>query len=264
VDKRRIKDLVQTQFGAAAQAYVTSPTHAAGDDLRRLLELAKLSGDERVLDVATGGGHTALAFAPHVREVVAVDLTQQMLDAAQAFARSKGATNIRFVRAEAEALPFEDARFEVVVSRIAPHHFADPFAFARESARVLCEGGLFLLDDNMAPADRELDAFMNRFEQWRDPSHVRAYTPPEWAKMLAEAGLEVDVVDPLAPKAYEFAAWVARMRMPEPERDALERWLVAAPQRCKEFFNLKVEDGHVRSICGCFGIIAARKSKERP
>src|SRR5438067_595275 len=90
MEDQTIKDRVQAQFGPAAQSYVHSAGHARGDDLRRLVELARLSGDERVLDIATGGGHTALAFAPHVREVVASDLTPQMLAAAEAFIREQG------------------------------------------------------------------------------------------------------------------------------------------------------------------------------
>src|ERR1044071_2143724 len=85
VSDRTIKDLVQETFGAAAQGYVTSSIHAKGGDLQRLIELARPRGDERLLDVATGGGHTALAFAPHVREDVATDLTPKMLAAAEAF-----------------------------------------------------------------------------------------------------------------------------------------------------------------------------------
>src|SRR5262245_37035967 len=254
-----IKELVQETFGAAAQGYVTSAIHAKGGDLQRLVELAQPRGDERVLDVATGGGHTALAFAPHVREVVASDLTPRMLAAAEQFIREQGATNVTFERADAEALPFADASFDIVTSRIAPHHFPNPRRFVQEVARVLRPGGRFLLDDNMAPEDPELDAFMNRFEQWRDPSHVRACTVSEWCAWMAAAGLRVEHVDPLASKRYDFADWSARLRMPEAERAALESWLLQAPPRCAECFEIVVEDGRVRSIAGKFAIIAARK-----
>src|SRR5690349_6280987 len=57
-----IKNLVQAQFGAVAERYVTSAIHAHGSDLARMIELAQPRGDERLLDIATGGGHTALAF----------------------------------------------------------------------------------------------------------------------------------------------------------------------------------------------------------
>jgi ubiquinone/menaquinone biosynthesis C-methylase UbiE len=257
-----IKNLVQEQFGAVAERYVTSAIHARGDDLGRIVELARPRGDERLLDIATGGGHTALAFAPRVREVVATDLTPRMLEAAEAFIRGQGAANVSFQLADAEALPFPDAGFDIVTTRIAPHHFPNPQQYVREVARVLRPGGIFVLDDNMAPDDPELDAFLNRFEQWRDPSHVRNYTVAEWRRWMADASLTVEHVEPLQVKRYEFAGWIARMRMPEAERDALEAWLLAAPPRCAEFFQLVVTDGHVRSLTGRYGIILARKDEK--
>jgi ubiquinone/menaquinone biosynthesis C-methylase UbiE len=251
---------VRSQFGAAAQSYVTSTSHAKGDDLQRLLQLAAPAGTERMLDVATGGGHTALAFAPLVAVVTAIDLTPKMLDAASKFVAERGATNISFAVADAENMPFGDATFELVTARIAPHHFADPKAFIRESARVLVPGGLFLLDDNMAPEDDELDAFMNRFEQWRDPSHVRAYRPSEWRAWMQESGLRVIAEDPLSFKRYGFAEWTERMHMPPSNRDELERWLLAAPQRCRDHFQVVSADGRVQSLSGVFAILAGRKS----
>src|SRR5688572_26612527 len=123
MDEKQIKALVQSQFGSSAEDYVSSRTHASGSDLTRLVELANLQGDERVLDVATGGGHTALAFARRAREVVAVDITERMLQVAEAFIREQGLTNVSFERADAEALPFPNESFDIVTCRIAPHHF---------------------------------------------------------------------------------------------------------------------------------------------
>ncbi|MCZ7669472.1 MAG: hypothetical protein M5U34_20985 [Chloroflexi bacterium] len=73
------KEQVQTIFGGSADAYVSSQVHAKGDSLARLLELLTPQPDWRVLDVATGGGHTAFTLAPHVRQVVATDITPEML-----------------------------------------------------------------------------------------------------------------------------------------------------------------------------------------
>ena len=254
-----IREAVRAQFGAAAQSYVTSASHAKGDDLRRLIELAAPNGSERLLDIATGGGHTALAFAPLVSAVTAVDLTPKMLEAAAAHAVERGATNVTFALADAERLPYADASFDIVTARIAPHHFADPRKFIREAARVLVPGGLFLLDDNMAPEDDELDTFMNRFEKWRDPSHVRAYRPSQWRTWMEASGLRVVADDPLALKAYGFADWTERMRLPAEQRDALEQWLLAAPKRCREYFRIEAIGDHIRSVSGTFAIIGARK-----
>ena len=68
-------DAIQRQFGAAAERYTASTFHQRSPDLRLMVDAASLCGDERVLDIGTGTGHTAVAFAPRVAEVVGIDLT---------------------------------------------------------------------------------------------------------------------------------------------------------------------------------------------
>ena len=90
-----------------------------------------------MLDVATGAGHTALAFAPHVAKVTATDITEEMLAQAKKLAASRGLGNVKTVPAKAEDLPFPDMSFDLVTCRLAAHHFADVAAFAAEAFRVL-------------------------------------------------------------------------------------------------------------------------------
>lgn len=261
MDKDKIRESVRAQFTATAHRYVDSRMHASGDDLARLVAIAHLTGCERVLDIATGAGHTALAFAPHVAHVVASDMTPRMLELAQELAEKRGLTNVDVALAQAEALPFDDKSFELVTCRVAPHHFADPQAFVRETARVLVPGGLFLLDDQVAPDDPQLDQFVNTFERRRDPSHVRAYTAREWRTWIEDAGLRIELVEEVERGSYEFADWTARAHMKAADRDALEQWLLAAPKRCADFFRIESKRGHVISLRACFAIIAARKRK---
>ncbi|PZR94305.1 MAG: SAM-dependent methyltransferase [Candidatus Nephthysia bennettiae] len=251
-----VKLRAQASFARSADRYVESATLAEGAELERMLELARMTGSERVLDVATGGGHTALAFAPHAREVVATDLTPAMLAAAARHLARKGASNVRFQVADAEELPFQDAQFDVVTARFAPHHFPQPRAFVAESARVLRPGGRLIIFDNVAPEDEELDAFVNRLEAWRDPSHVRSHRSSEWQSMLTAAGLDIDAADPLVRKLYPYPDWTARQSMPPEERDALEGWLLKAPPRCAEYFCVVVEQGRVTSLEATFGLVA--------
>jgi ubiquinone/menaquinone biosynthesis C-methylase UbiE len=254
-----LKRRVQAGFARAADHYVASAILAEGAELARMLELAQLRGGERVLDVATGGGHTALAFAAHVGEVVASDLTPAMLAAARRHVAQRGAGNVRFEVADAEALPFQDGEFDLVTARFAPHHFPQPAAFLSESARVLRPGGRLIMFDNMAPEDPELDAFVNRLEAWRDPGHVRSHRCSEWQTMMTAAGFTVEAADPLVRKLYPYEDWTARQSMPSEDRDALERWLLEAPPRCAEFFRLTVEHGRVVSLEATFGLIAASR-----
>ncbi|MGB6908009.1 MAG: methyltransferase domain-containing protein, partial [Methyloceanibacter sp.] len=96
------KSLAQQKFGAAAADYATSSVHAKGESLARLVELVAPEKGWRVLDVATGAGHTAFAFAPHVAKVTASDITDTMLAEAKKLAAARGLGNVKTIRAQAE------------------------------------------------------------------------------------------------------------------------------------------------------------------
>src|SRR5581483_3205435 len=161
--------LIQQQFGANADKYATSTVHARGESLARLIELAQPKQNWLVLDVSTGAGHTALTFAPRVAQVIAVDLTPQMLETARALANERGITNIEFEPADAHVLPFEDNTFDLVTNRIALHHFTNARQAIAEMARVCKPGGLVALSDNIVPPDRVTAGHINHWEKLRDP-----------------------------------------------------------------------------------------------
>jgi SAM-dependent methyltransferase len=105
------KATVRREFGANAAAYVTSATHAKGASLERLLALTNPQPDWQVLDIATGAGHTAFLFAPHVRQVWATDITPEMLDQVRQHAPARGVDNLVIELADAEKLPYADGTF---------------------------------------------------------------------------------------------------------------------------------------------------------
>jgi ubiquinone/menaquinone biosynthesis C-methylase UbiE len=203
------KSLSKQRFGKYAQSYITSKPHSEGADLDSFIEIARPQPDWIVLDVATGGGHTALKFAPYVGQVTATDITPNMLEAARKFITGKGMENVEFELADAEDLPFEDDRFDLVTCRIAPHHFTDCAGFVQECARVLKQGGLLLVQDHVLPDDESAAQYMEVFEKLRDPSHNRAYTESEWREMFQAAGLTVTHAEQIT-KKLQFTSWVER------------------------------------------------------
>lgn len=225
------------RFGPAAAAYAASPVHRSGADLDAMLELGTGAGVRRVLDVACGAGHTALAFATRVPEVVALDLTPTMLAQAEALAEERGLENLTFQLGNAGSLPFPDAAFDVVTSRLAAHHFADPVRAVEEAARVLRPGGIFLLSDIMAPDAPVLDTFLNAFEMLRDASHVRDHRVGEWRTWFEAAGLRSEAHGPWS-MDIGFEAWVERIGTPAGAVTGLRALFDHAPTPCRNAFAI--------------------------
>jgi len=225
-----LTSLVQKKFGEAAADYAASAVHATGPSLARLLELVETEPTWRVLDIATGAGHTALAFAPHVAKVTASDITPEMLQEARRLAHERKLGNVVTARASADNLPFPDTSFNLVTCRLAAHHFPDPAAFVREAARVLIPGGSFALVDNISPDDADLALGYNAFEKLRDPSHGRCLTLGEWHALMREAGL-TPVTSEVIDQDIPFDPWVQRIRCSAATVTRLKEMLSAEPLR---------------------------------
>jgi ubiquinone/menaquinone biosynthesis C-methylase UbiE len=247
------KELVQQQFGANAAAYLTSTVHAKGASLARLVELVQPQGTWVALDVATGAGHTAAVFAPHVAKVVASDLTPEMLEQVKKLAAEKSLGNMETAIADAEALPFPDQSFDLVTCRIAPHHFPDIAKFLAEVRRVLKPGGTFALVDNVSPDSETTPGFTaaelsaaadgyNAFEKLRDPSHGRALPTAEWLQLMAKAGLKL-VHTEHAPKGMDFQSWVKTMNVPADVVPRLAAMLDGASTALAAFLKPTNADG---------------------
>jgi ubiquinone/menaquinone biosynthesis C-methylase UbiE len=240
--KKPTKSAVAKQFGARAGEYAASPSHAAGPDLEILVRLLDPTAADRVLDVATGPGHTAAAIAPRAREVVAVDLAPEMVERARVLFASRGLPNARTLPMDAEALDFPDRSFDAVTCRIAPHHFIDIGLALREIARVLRPSGRFILEDSCAPADPVADRFVNEIETLRDPTHVRSYTQPEWRAMLLEAGFRL-VHAEIHRKEHPVDEWLARAGTSPEVRERIRRRMLECSPSIRDTFAIDIQNG---------------------
>lgn len=245
------------RYGRYAAGYVSSQTHAKGSDLELLLALAGPQPGRRMLDVATGGGHTALKFAPLMAQVIATDLTPAMLAAARDFTAPQ-AGNILYSTGEAGLLPFAAGSFDLVTCRIAAHHFPDCAQFLAECRRVLRPGGLLLFQDHVLPEEPAAARYVDGFEKLRDPSHNRAYSQSEWLALFQGAGFTVEHVDKVE-KRHELDDWARRQGADDTLIARLAELLDRAPAAAAAWLNVRDAGTPAASFTNHHIIIAAGK-----
>jgi Methyltransferase domain len=183
-----------------ADAYREAPEQREGDDLDLIVTWAR--GARTALDVATGGGHVARRLREAGLQVVTADPAPGMK---------------ADVVCGAEHLPFADASFDLVVTRIAPHHFADIGLAVGEMARVARTR--LIVEDTLYVSEQTEEA-----ERLRDPTHVRSYSEREWRSLLEAAGLEIEQVE-IVVKRRPVEAWLARTGTTEPDAARIRRLL---------------------------------------
>ncbi len=112
--------------------------------------LGRLEPGERVLDVGSGAGMDSLIAALQVGpegSVTGIDMTPEMIEKARKGAAELGLNNVTFVEGEAETLPFDDSRFDVVLSNSVIDLIPDKEAVFGEIYRVLVPGGRVQIAD---------------------------------------------------------------------------------------------------------------------
>lgn len=211
-----------------------------------MVSWAEPKGDETLLDIATGTGFTAFAFASYVTDIIAIDITPEMIDQAKSIALDRRITNISFQVGESERLAFKDNTFNIVTCRIAAHHFADVKSFLNEVKRVLAPGGRFLLVDSCSPEDREINRWHNYIEKLRDPSHVTNYLPSVWKGLIEESGMAIEKMDTELCRTYlGFSEWTKTGGCGEKVKKELLLLFRSAPRHILDAFQIHEGNGDI-------------------
>lgn len=180
--------LIIEQFTKQAIPFAQVAEHARRDNLQLLVEMAKTTAADTVLDVACGPGLVACAFAQIAQQVTGIDLTPAMLEQAQQRQQALQLTNLVWQVGDVERLPYPDNHFSIVVTRFSFHHLIELQKVLREMLRVCQTGGVVMVVD-VALAEEKVAAY-NQMEKLRDPSHTRALTVAELSTMVVESGLQ--------------------------------------------------------------------------
>jgi ubiquinone/menaquinone biosynthesis C-methylase UbiE len=232
---------VEEQFGSVAQAYLTSTVHSQGAELAAVAEKTRRTPNATVLDLGCGAGHLSFAIAPHVKSVIAYDLSAEMLDVVRAEAGRRNLGNLVTKQGHVDELPFEDSSFEWVCTRYSAHHWTTVTRAIAEIRRVLKPGGVFILIDTCAPEPPLLDTHLQAVELLRDCSHVRNYTQSQWVAMLL--GQNFVIKNQTSWKiSINFKSWVQRMRTPPLHVEVLGSLLKNAAKEVRDYFQI-AEDG---------------------
>lgn len=240
-----IQNAAAEQFGKQSHRYGKGHILADVSDVSATLARIPLPDRVRVLDVATGAGHTGLHLASLGHEVTCADIAQPMLDRVKEAALERG-LNVTTRLHSAESLPYDDSTFDLVTSRVAPHHFSSPEAFVLETARVLKSGGHFLLiDGSIEDDDAIAEEWTHQVEKLRDPSHHRFLAPAKWSTLCENARLQV-VFKALEPFKMPDLQWYFETANTSPEnREAVLDLVKNAPPEARRQFRIGEEDGKI-------------------
>jgi ubiquinone/menaquinone biosynthesis C-methylase UbiE len=182
-----MQDATRERFGKTAERIAALQDARAAELEQKILRFVVPAGDERAIDSGTGSGALAFALAPHVREVVGVDVVPELLE--QARKRAEQVPNVTFVEGDATKLPFGYAEFDLAGTLRTLHHIERPELAVAELVRVTRARGRILVVDQIAPVDPLAAAELNRFERTRDPSHTRTLADVDLRGLFESNGL---------------------------------------------------------------------------
>lgn len=204
---------IQKSFTEQAKNFeTTSMNFTKQEYLEHMISYVKPQKTDTVLEVAAGTCICGRSLAPFVKNVTCLDMTTAMLAVGKAEAAKQILLNMDFMQGDAEKLPFSDNSFDIVISRLAFHHFPNPKRCFSEMARVLKTGGKMVVID-MEAAEEALRNTEDEIETLRDPSHMRNLSKEEFTNMFRGRCLSITTMD-CSELPVSLSAWLALTNTP--------------------------------------------------
>lgn len=231
-------------FDGQAPKFERSPVQSDPAALSRLVAIAALPPESRVLDVGCGPGLVSAALLEAGLRVDGVDLSSEMISLAQKRCAAFG-ERARFRQASVFD-PTMEGRYDALISRSVLHHVIVPSAFIRRQVELLRDGGVLVLSDHTSDPDPALGQRHDAIERARDRTHTRALTPGEIVDLFASAGLfKIRMVE----ESFEldFDEWFDR-GTPSDTKESVRSILEAGPA-VRGFHAVPGLAGAMRIVC---------------
>lgn len=213
-----------------AEAFARHPIVRRPALRSRFVRFSSVRPGQNVLDIGTGAGFSAFAFARKAASVTAVDWRPELLDVARNEAARRRISTVSFLEADPEELPFPEATFDAVTSTAALHHLARPAEVISAMGRVCKEEGILALEDVITSEQSVRARYHNRMERLRDRSHQRLLALSELLAMVGQAGLIVRRVE-VQDSVREYNEWVAVTRPPASRSEHIRRLLQGSAEQ---------------------------------
>ncbi len=241
-------DVVRREFTRQEASFARTDAYYAQLGAGTVAALQPLGRELLVLEVACGAAHAAEAVAPHVRQVVGVDLTPALLAAGAKRLAERGVRNVLLQEGDAARLPFLDASFDLVFCRAAVHHFVEPARQLREMARVCRPGGRVAVAD-MISLSADVRPAYDDLHRRIDPSHTSCLLEAEIVELLsrcvgARASARSSRSQPLSFEIFEHQSATSRPEVLDGVRAELRREIAGGP--ATGFEPSLAEDGSLR------------------
>lgn len=191
-----------------------------------LVDLARPTSHDRVLDYGTGAGMAGFTLAPEVAAVEAADEQPDLLEEGKRLAAELGLVNVAFSLVDLYALPHKDGEFTLIVCHNAFHLLPEPVAALGELQRVLSAGGRIVILD--AIVDESTDRAFNEVARLREPAHRRHYRPDELDDITARAGLAVRQRGSVR-RTIDLDYWLLAAAVPAPKAELIRGRFKALP-----------------------------------